>query len=91
MQIGEINMEFKEDKFIMTEPFCRVFQLHKGDVFFLNDVAMKNICGNELIHILKIIPLGDMQGMVTECIWSKKKWWQFWKKKKFLGCHVEIL
>ena len=84
-------MEFKEDIIIITDPFYRTVQLHKGDVIFLNDVAMKNICSNELIHVLKIIPLGDLQGMVTECVWSKKKWWQFWKKKKWLGCYVEVL
>ena len=84
-------MEFKEDIIIMTEPFYRTAKLQKGDVVFLNDVAMKNICGDELIHVLKTIPLGNLQGMITECVWSKKKWWQFWKRKKWLGCYVEVL
>ena len=83
-------MEFKEDKLIMNEPFARVVQLHKGDVLFLNDIAMKKLCP-EPIHMLKRFPLGDMQGMVTQCIWSQKKWWQFWKKKKWLGCEIEVL
>ena len=84
-------MKFKEDILVMDEPFVRVAQLHKGDVIFLNNVAIKELCNNEVIHVLKKVPLGGLQGMVTEIIWSKKKWWQFWKKKKFLGCHVEVL
>lgn len=84
-------MEFKEDKLVMYEPFTRVVQLHKGDVIFLNNIAIKELCNNELIHLLKDVPLGNMSGIVTEIIWSKKKWWQFWKKKEFLGCNVEVL
>jgi len=83
-------MEFRENYLITDEPFARAVQLHKGDVIFLNNIAIKELCNNELIHLLKDVPLGDMHGIVTEIVWSKKKWWQFWKKKKFLGCHVEV-
>lgn len=99
IQPGVTQLPIKELKKIQEEsfelaiakPFYRIIQLNKGDVIFLNNTRMKDICGDELIHVLKTIPLGDLQGIVTECIWSEKKWWQFWKKKEFLGCNVEIL
>lgn len=78
---------------VIDEPtYARAYSLQKGDVIFLNNTAMKQLCP-EPIHILKRFPLGDssLQGMVTQCVWSEKKWWQFWKKKKWLGCEVEIL
>lgn len=85
-------MEFKEDILILDKPlFIRAVQLHKGDVIFLNNAAIKELCNNKSIYLLKKVPLGNMQGMVTEIIWSKKKWWQFWKKKKVLGYHIEVL
>ena len=92
-------VKFTIDNCIVTDnpssinlPYIRKYLLQKGDVIFLNDIAMKMYC-SEPIHMLKKFQLGDseLQGMVTECIWSKKKWWQFWKKKKFLGCNVEVL
>lgn len=77
----------------MLPPYVRAYRIRKGDVLFLNDIAMKELCP-EPIHMLKKFPLdrdGYVYGMVTKCVWSKKKWWQFWKKKKWLGCEVEIL
>lgn len=84
-------MKFKENYLLLDEPFVRTVELHKGDVIFLNNTAIKELCNHELIHLLKEVPLGNMYGMVTKIIWSKKKWWKFWKKKKFLGCNVEVL
>lgn len=87
-------MRFESKKLIFDEshePYHRAYELRKGDVIFLNDVAMNELCNNELIYMLKDVPLGNMRGIVTKCIWSKKKWWQFWKKKKWLGCNVEVL
>ena len=75
----------KQDK-----PFTGYYPVCKGDVIFLNDVEMKKLCP-EPIHMLKRFPFCESQGMVTKCVWSEKKWWQFWKKKKWLGCEVEIL
>lgn len=73
-------------------PYMGAYHLQKGDVIFLDDIAMKELCP-EPIHMLKRFSLGNstLQGMVTKCIWSNKKWWQFWKKKKWLGCDVEVL
>ena len=91
-------VKFTADNYVVmnpsstTLPYTRSYLLQKGDVIFLNDIAMKKLCPDP-IHMLKRFPLGDseLQGMVTKCVWSEKKWWQFWKKKKWLGCEVEVL
>ena len=70
----------------------RALELHKGDEVFLDEEMIKKLCP-EPIHMLKKFQLKDseFQGMITKCVWTEKKWWQFWKKKKWIGCYVEIL
>ena len=93
--MAEFNIEnyrILEDTGILP-PNVRAYRVRKGDVLFFDDIAMKKLCP-EPIHMLKRFPLdgdGYLHGMVTKCVWSEKKWWQFWKKKKWLGCHVEVL
>lgn len=91
IRVTKNNYILMDNPCLTQLPYIGAYQLQKGDVIFLNDVAMKEIC-DEPIHILKRFKLGnsELQGMVTKCIWSKKKWWQFWKKKKWLGCDVEV-
>lgn len=73
-------------------PFMRAYQLNKGDVIYLNDVAAYEVYRTNVIYLKQCISFeNNIQVMVTEIEWSKKKWWQFWKKKKFLGCYVEVI
>ena len=87
--------KFTTDNYMVIDDptYDRVWKwkLQHGDVIYLDKYAMEQLC-TKPIHILKRFKLGDseLQGMVVKCVWSEKKWWQFWKQKKWLGCHVEI-
>lgn len=57
----------------------RVYKLNHGDVFFLNDVAIKKAFNLSIKKIKLGIEL--LPGIIcTEKI-KRRNWWQFWKKK----------
>lgn len=66
--------------------------LHKGDIIYFNKEAMKEYgyCYDLLPG--EVVLLNNLKEFrVVEIFKTKKKWWQFWKKEKVTGYHLEVV
>lgn len=71
--------------------YTRTYQLNRGDVFYLNDVAVEQAFNMPI----KKVKLGTELPYGVICLEKVKRrhWWQFWKKKytgaKFMYVETE--
>lgn len=57
---------------------ARVVKLEKGDSFYL--VGSRNVKVGDKYK--------DYPAIISRIDYEPKKWWQFWKKKKMIGCLI---
>ena len=67
-------------------PTSRLYQLKPGDEF-----VVKHQDEKEMLKIIDLIRKDFDRLMIMEILYSTKKWWQFWKKRKIIGCRVRVL
>ena len=74
-------VEIKEDNYYLkiqdfrvgkSETNARLVKLYSGDIFTVFDDEHSVKCGDRVSEY----------GIVIEVNYNKKKWWQFWRKKK---------
>ena len=79
--------EFKREKSVV-----RCVALHKGDIIYFNKEAMKELGYYYDLLPGEVVLLNNLKEFrVVEIFKTKKKWWQFWKKVKVTGYHLEVL
>ncbi len=66
----------------------RVYKLHHGDIFALDNVAVKKTFGMKIKHI----KCGEKINQCFICTekTKRKHWWQFWKPKYVFANFVYI-
>lgn len=77
---GIYKVEFKADSYPNGELIGH--KLSSGDVLFISDTD----CVFKLGDRYK-----DFPATVSEICYAPKKWWQFWKPKKQIGCIIRWL
>ena len=69
----------------------RAVSLNKGDRFSLDYIAMQNM-KIETLSLGETFPITDaLHGKIVSINMTKKRWWQFWKKRTVAGCLVEVV
>lgn len=82
-------MRIIKDKLISDYPL-RVFKLNVGDVFFIDKDTLIELCGGPVSVGIRLA-LGSVEGIAASVKYTKRKWYQFWKRKKIAGYLVEIV
>lgn len=81
------------DKFKRVEKqISRCVELHKEDIIYFNTETMKEIGYDYDLILREVILLKNfVECRVVKIFKTKKKWWQFCKKVKVTGYHLEVL
>lgn len=79
--------EFKKAN---IKQISRYVELHKGDIIYFNTETMKEYGYYYDLLPGEVVLLNNLKEFrVVKIYKTKKKWWQFWKKEKVTGYHLE--
>lgn len=92
--LKKVSEDTESDLFICLPSMLkntRAVSLNKGDSFSLDYIAMQNM-KIDTLSLGETFPMTDaLHGKIISINKTKKKWWQFWKKRTVTGCLVEVV